>query len=345
MQVFQKNSAPPQPKAIRSSSPAWSGAFYPWPHRGNIGGPLRFPRRIALPNRSVITLIGLVIGVVCSLPSPAEGSAHVYANASEEQWPQASAMVENLAIPVDEIAHAAKLDLAARNSAVQTQSTEVARWLFSSMTNPETRLDAKRGAGILESFMSAFGSGTKSFWAEFSLATFQKLAGEDLAVVGTLERALKHAETDDVSPDVIARTKGIMGHAQQSQGMLDQAQRTFGDLGNDPIERSHATVHLGEIALSTSGVEAGLEIWMTHPHGTTAAVTVIVNEADALWSLNPDKSYELVAGALARLKPKVTLATPELQTAVSRLTARSRENAVLSTTERTTIASEETTQE
>jgi hypothetical protein len=345
MQVFQKNLLLPQPKARRPSSPASSGAFYPWPHWGNIRRPLRFPHRIALPNRFGIALIGLVIGVVCSLPSPAEGSAHVYANASEEQWPRASAMVGNLAIPDDEIAHAAKLDLAARNSAVQTQTTEVARWLFSSMANPEARLDAKRGAGILESFMNTSGSGTKSFWAEFSLATFQKLAGEDLAVVGTLGRALKYAETDDVSPDVIARTKGIMGHAQQSRGMLDQAKRTFGDLGNDPIERSHATVHLGEIALSTRGVEAGLEIWMTHPQGTTAAVTVIVTEADALWSLNPEKSYELVAEALARLKPKVTLAAPELQTAVSRLTARSRENAVLSATEGTAIASEETTQE
>ncbi len=136
-----------------------------------------------------------------------------------------------------------------------------------------------------------------------------------------------------------------MGHAQQSQGMLDQAKHTFEELADNPIEQSHATVHLGEIALSTRGVEAGLEIWMTHPQGTTAAITVIVNEADALWSLNPEKSYELVAEALARITPKTTFATPALQTAVSRLTARSRENAVLSVTEGTELKSEGATQE
>jgi hypothetical protein len=254
-------------------------------------------------------------------------------------------MVEDLATPVDDVAHAAKLDLNARNSPVQSQTVEVARWLFSSMANPNSRLDAKRSAEILESFMNAPGSGTKSFWAEFSLATFHKLAGEESAVVGTLERALKHAEIDGVSQSTIARTKGLMGHAQQSQGMLDQAKHTFEELADNPIEQSHATVHLGEIALSTHGVEAGLEIWMTHPQGTTAAITVIVNEADALWSLNPEKSYELVSKALARITPKATLATPALQTAVSRLTARSRENAVSSVTEETVMASEETIQE
>lgn len=57
-------------------------------------------------------------------------------------------------------------------------------------------------------------------------------------------------------------------------------------------------------------------------------------EADALWNLNPEQSYRLVAKALARLKPQGTLATPELRSAVSRLAARARENAALSISER-----------
>jgi hypothetical protein len=242
--------------------------------------------------------------------------------------------VGDSAKPVDEIVEAAKLDLAERDSIAEDRSVEFARWLFANLSNPEARLDAKRSADILQFFINESGIGAPSFWSEFSLATFQEIAGEDLAAAGTLERALQHATADDIPPELVARTTGIMGHAQQSGGLLDAARRTFGDLENDPFERAHATVHLGEIALSTDSVEAGIEIWMSHPQGRAAAVTVMVEEADALWNLNPEQSYRLVAEALARLKPQGTLATPELRSAVSRLAARARENAALSISER-----------
>lgn len=344
MQAFQKHSALRQPTARRFVSLASTDAYFPWFHEVSCGEPPGTRHGIVFPTRFRAALFVLLVVSVSSLPNPAQGSAHVSVNASQELWPRASVIVGDHSAAVDEIAHAASQDLAARTNAVEIPSIEVARWLFSSMADPKIRLGAKRGADILKAFMSESRSGTTSFWSEFSLATFQEIAGEDPAVVGTLERALKHAKADDVSPEIIARTKGIMGHAQQSRGLLDQAKRTFEDLESDPIEQGHATVHLGEIALSTHGVEAGLEIWMAHPHGTTAAVIVIVNEADALWSLNPEKSYQLVAEALARLKPQVTLATPEFQAAVSQLAARARANAVLLAPDRATIASGETTQ-
>ena len=333
MNISVVNPAPPHVTTRRGSSLTSDGAIQPRPVRGDRSQPIRVSRGNVIPGMSTIAFIGLVLGVACSLPGQVQGSTHVNASALQERWPLASAMVGDSTKSVDEIAQAAKLDLAARRSIVKVHSADFARWVLSNLSNPEVRLDAKRGADIFQFFMSESGNGAPSFWSEFSLATFQKIAGEDLAVAGTLERALQHATTDDIPPEVIARTTGIMGHAQQAGGMLAEARRTFGDLENDPFERTHATIHLGEIALSTRSVEAGIEIWMNHPQGTTAAVTVIVEEADALWRLNPEQSYQLVAESLARLKPKVTPATPELLTAVSRLAARSRENAALSITE------------
>lgn len=327
MNILAVNPAPPHAAAIHASSPESDGVTQPRTVQGDRGQPITAPRGIIIPYRSVTVLIALVIGSACMLPGPAQGSAHT--NTLQEQWPRASAVVGDSANPVDEIVEAAKLDLDARGSVTEDRSVEFARWLFSNLSNPETRLDAKRGADILQFFMSEYGNGAPSFWSEFSLATFQKIASEDLAVAGTLERALQRATADDIPPELIARTTGIMGHAQQSGGRLDAARRTFGGLENDPFEGTHATVHLGEIALTTESIEAGIEIWMSHPQGRAAAVTVIVEEADALWTLSPEQSYRLVDEALARLKPQITGATPELRTAISRLAARARDNAAL----------------
>lgn len=110
---------------------------------------------------------------------------------------------------------------------------------------------------------------------------------------------------------------------------MEQARSTFERLRSDPVEYGHAIVHLGELALSSEGVTAGLEIWLGHPAGVAVGVTIIVNEADALWELDREKSYRLVAAAVARLRA-LTRDAPEpgLETAVARLAARTRENAM-----------------
>ena len=85
---------------------------------------------------------------------------------------------------------------------------------------------------------------------------------------------------------------------------------------------------MGEIALATDGVRAGVQVWMNHPDGVVAGVTVVVYEADAAWLSNPEQSYRIVSVALERLHANRAVAkSSELQSAVARLEARSRKNA------------------
>ena len=89
-------------------------------------------------------------------------------------------------------------------------------------------------------------------------------------------------------------------------------------------------MHLGEIALSTGGISASLDIWLNHPDGMAAGVAVVADEADALWWPNPERSYQLVAEALARIDQRSgTAPSAELETAIARLKVRTRENAIL----------------
>jgi hypothetical protein len=177
--------------------------------------------------------------------------------------------------------------------------------------------------------MSPSGDDAMKFWSGFALATLQQLAGEDRLVAGTLARALQRAVSDNIAPATVAMTTGIMGHAQQSGGLPEQARDTFERLRSDPVEYGHAIVHLGELALAAEGVTAGLEIWLTHPAGLLLSVTIIIDEADALWVLNPESSYRLAAAAVARLRA-MTVDVPEsaFETALARLAARTRENAM-----------------
>ncbi len=58
-------------------------------------------------------------------------------------------------------------------------------------------------------------------------------------------------------------------------------------------------------------------------------MAVIAEEADTLWGPDPERSYRLVAEALARLDESTkTRSGDALEVAVARLRARARENAM-----------------
>jgi hypothetical protein len=271
--------------------------------------------------------ISVILAMTVALANPSKATEQEGVRLLEG-WPQTSAIFRKPGISVVDIVDAAKLDLAQRGPDIDAPAVEFARWLHLAMSDAEIRLEAKRGVEILQCFMAESGRDGMTFWEEFSLAVFQQMARDDGATAHTLARALKLADTEDVPSEIVAKTKGIMGHAQQASGMLDQARQTFDALKTDPVERAHASVHLGEIALSTVGVSAGVYIWLNHPDGTAAAVAVIADEADALWVSDPEQSYRLVAEALARLDQESETTSVGLETALVRLKARSRGNAM-----------------
>lgn len=305
-----------------------------------VQSPARAPSRPAATRRSAVCSRGLEIPVGGSRLAagflttalafgamyPAGASAH---DPSIEitAWHYASAAIMVPGIPAQEIAAAARLDVAVEHTDARSASLMFARWLVERMENPDIGLDAPRGVRIFRSFVYQGPRRDSSFWSEFSLACVQRMAGEDLAVADTLERALVRAKGEDLPPDLIARTKGIMGHARQTGGDMESARRTFEELERIPAERAHAVAHLGQIALSTRGVEAGLETWLRDPGVAVAGITAIVEEADALWLRDPDLSYDLVAKALDRV-PRLSAHgnEAELTAAVGRLRARARAN-------------------
>lgn len=275
----------------------------------------------------------MILAAALVLQESTWATAHGDARIPEE-WPRASEMLRVPGVPDTDIVRSARLDLAERGAEIRAPSVEFARWLLSTMSNPEFQLDAARSVEILRAFGSESEEDTTSFWFEFSLASFQQMAGNNLAVASTLARALKLAEADEVPIEVVARTRGIMGHAQQAGGVLDEARRTFENLEANSAERAHATVHLGEIALTIDGIGAGLEIWLNHPDGTERGVAIVVDEADALWRSDPERSYRLVEEALAHLDRHVGQElSPGIALAVTRLKARGRENAMSPLTE------------
>jgi hypothetical protein len=196
------------------------------------------------------------------------------------------------------------------------------------VSDPRIRLEPARGATLLQRF-NAQRDAPATFWAEFSMATLQQLAGEDLQVAETLQRALDRAASDGIPAATVTRATGIMAHAQQAGGLSYEAKTTFQRLREDPLEREHAIVHLGELAIAGEGIGTALEIWLSHPAGLTIAVTVIVDEADALWARDPEASYRRVAPAIARLRAlSARPRDPGFEYAVARLVARARDNAM-----------------
>lgn len=267
------------------------------------------------------------IALVPILSGPARAVTH-HGPEFVDSWPRAAALIRQPDVSAGEIVRAARLDLAARAADADASSMAFAHWLGAAVSDPDIDLEAARGAEILRSFvMGSAGDGSR-FWAAFSLANFQRLAGDEAAVAATLERALRFAAAEEVPSEIVAKTRGIMGHAQQGCGMLERARETFDSLLDYPDERAHAMVHLGEIALFTSGVEAGVRIWLSHPDGPEAALAVIADEADLLWISDPERSYRLVAETLARVagSPGPPNAAG-IERAVARLKARSRKNA------------------
>lgn len=117
-----------------------------------------------------------------------------------------------------------------------------------------------------------------------------------------------------------------MAHAQQAGGLSSEAKATFRRLREDPLEREHAIVHLGELAIEGEGIGTALEIGLSHRAGLTIAVSVIVDEADVLWRRDPEISYRLVATAISRLRAlSVGRQEPGFEDAVARRAARARE--------------------
>jgi hypothetical protein len=286
------------------------------------------PGRAIRLERGFTYLAGALLALVFALPKTSDASAH-HDSRLTGAWPRATAELRKPGISDEQIAAAARLDLAEQPGVPSDSSFAFARWLRVTVSDPSMGLDVERGTNILQCFMSESGQKSTTFWSEFSLAAFQRMAGEHRAAANSLARALTHAGPERVSSNIVARTTAIMGHTQQAGGLLDQARKTFEGLENDPAERGHATVHLGEIALSTGGVGAGLDVWLNHPGGTVVGVAVITEEADALWESHPDQSYRLVAEALGRIRQQRDMViSPDLAAALGRLEARRRENAM-----------------
>lgn len=285
------------------------------------------PRTKSGATKRVMGAISVILAMTVALADASKATEHEGVRPLEG-WPQTSAILRKPGTSVVEIVDAAKLDLAQQGPNIDAPAVEFARWLHLAMSNAEIHLEAKRGVEILQCFMAESGQDGVTFWGEFSLAVFQQMARDDVATAHTLARALKLVDTEDVPSEIVAKTKGIMGHAQQASGMLGQARQTFDALKTNPAERAHASVHLGEIALLTGGVSAGVRIWLNHPDGTAAAVAVIADEADALWVSAPEQSYRLVAEALARLDQESETTSAMLEMALARLKARSRDNAM-----------------
>jgi hypothetical protein len=268
------------------------------------------------------------MGAALLLPEISHASVHDSVRLTNE-WSGVSAVLQAPAASNEDIVHAAKLDLTVRRSNTAMAPIRFGRYLLVAMSDPRMRLQPSRGAQILQLFLSQSGPEAATFWSEFSLATLQQLAGDNRLVAATLARALQHAASDNTSPATVARTTGIMGHAQQAGGMPEQARGTFERLRSDPLEYNHAVIHLGELALSADGPDAGLEIWLKHSSGLPVGVTIVIAEADALWERDPETSYRLVTAAIARLRTLTQdLPDPVLETAVARLSARTRENAM-----------------
>ncbi len=306
------------------------------PDDADLGRPLAEIQGAALPplpKSGAVQRFAAAMGIVLAVALAPAGESIASTHESSHdvaKWPRASASLRQSGLPVAEIVHAARQDLAERGADPAASSLEFARWLQATMSEPEIDLEAERGVEILRTFMSQPDRNVTDFWSEFSLAAFQQIAGDNLAVADTLGRALELAASEDVPSEIVARTRGIMGHAQQAGGRLEQARQTFEFLEGNPAERVHATVHLGEIALFTGGIGASLDIWLNHPDGMAAGVAVVADEADALWRPNPGRSYRLVVEALARIDRRpATAPSAELETAIARLKARTRENAIL----------------
>jgi len=306
----------------------------PAPGAAGVGAPAAPPlaaphgERASGPDRPGRRLFALVLAGALSLPALSQASAHGEAR-PPDGWARVAAALARPAAADGEILHAAERDVAEHRRHAESATLDFARYLLAAISDPETRLGAKRGAALLQRFMSEPERGPRTFWSEFSLATLQQMAGEDRLAAATLARALRRAASEDISPATVARTAGFMGHARQAAGMLEPARNTFEQLRDDPLEAGHATVHLGELALSSGGVSAALAIWLSHPSGVTAGVSTVVDAADALWGRDPEASYRLVAAALARVRAWTgAAADPALAIAIERLSARARENAM-----------------
>lgn len=285
------------------------------------------PRTKSGATQRIMVAISVILAMTVAPADPSKATEHEGVRPLEG-WPQTSAVLREPGTSVVEIVDAAKLDLAQQGAYIDTPAVEFARWLHLAMSDAEIHLEAKRSVEILKCFMAEPGQDEMTFWGEFSLAVFHQMARDDVATAHTLARALKLADSEDVPSEIVAKTKGIMGHAQQASGMLDQARQTFDALKTNPVERAHASVHLGEIALFTDGVSAGVRIWLNHPDGAAVAVAVIADEADALWVSDPEQSYRLAAEALARFDQESETTSAGLEMALARLKARSRDNAM-----------------
>ena len=136
------------------------------------------------------------------------------------------------------------------------------------------------------------------------------------------------AALDEDAPDLVLQATGFLGHALQAGEHLDAARSTFLALRNDPEEGPHALAHLGRIAVRTQDIATAVDIWLSHPAGPVAAVSMIAREADALWRENPERSYQAIAFALERIDRTFPKPSPELTAARMRLLVRTRENAM-----------------
>ena len=160
--------------------------------------------------------VATVLAAVLSLPEAAHARAHAETE-SLDNWPRTSAIIGNSESSVVEIVDAAEQDLADRGADVDGSAVELARWLGATMSISDTRVQAAHRVRILEFFMDRSHGNRRTFWAEFSLATFQQMAGDDAGAAGTLARALHLAESENVPSYVTAKTRGFMGHAQPSR--------------------------------------------------------------------------------------------------------------------------------
>lgn len=269
----------------------------------------------------------LAIVAMLELPGAAHGSAHELRPYSDV-WPGVAAALQSPTSTDDDVVRAARSDALAHRLGEREAPVALGHFLAQAVFDPRFRLEASHGVALLRRFNAQLAA-PATFWSEFSLATLQQLAGADLQVAETLRRALGHAASEGVPAVTVARTAGIMAHAQQAGGLSPEAKAAFQRLREDPLEREHAIVHLGELAIAVEGIGTALEIWFSHPAGLTIAVGVIVDEADALWRRDPELSYRLVATAISRLRAlPVGRQESGLEEAVARLGARARENAM-----------------
>ncbi len=272
-------------------------------------------------------LMGLAIVAMLEFPGMAHGSVHELPPSSD-LWSGVAAALQSPDSTNDDVVWAARSDALALRLADREAPVALGRFLAGAVSDPRIRLEASRGAALLKRFNAQLDV-PATFWSEFSLAALQQLAGEDLQVAETLQRALGHAASDGIPAVTVTKTTGIMAHAQQAGGLSSEAKATFRRLREDPLEREHAIVHLGELAIAGEGIGTALEIWLSHPAGLTIAVSVIVDEADVLWRRDPEISYRLVATAISRLRAlPVGRQEPGFADAVARLAARARENAM-----------------